>query len=199
MKLYLGDIRVFHACIVTSSGLTAGAYMESFTSPVEDELLRKGILTEDVYPLFVSSLLLGGIVGTSLAGPISEWIGVKSALIFSSPLTILGSVLLIWAHDPVSMIIARILIGIFSGLSISCIPVYNAEISPTRVKAFYGSVLGVSLRCGSLLSNLLGIWVGFRWLVLIYVLIVTIMILNIFQIPESPDWLRRKGLGREGE
>ena len=148
MKLSVGDIRIFHACMVTSSGLTALAYMESFTSPIEDEMLRKGILTEDVYPLFESSLLLGGIVGTSIAGPFCEWIGVKSALILTSPLALLGSALLVWAHDPASMIVSRFLIGFFSGLSASCIPVYNAEISTIQMKAFYGSILGVSLKAG---------------------------------------------------
>ena len=118
MKLSPGNIRVFHTCMVTTLGLTALAYMETFTSPIEDELLRKGILTEDVYPLFVSSLLLGGIVGTTLAGPLCEWIAVISALIFSSPLAILGGSLMVWAHDPVSMIVARMLIGFFSGLSV---------------------------------------------------------------------------------
>ena len=199
MKLSVGDIRIFHACMVTSSGLTALAYMESFTSPIEGEILRKGILTEDVYPLFESSLLLGGIVGTSIAGPFCEWIGVKSALILSSPLALLGSALLVWAHDPASMIVSRFLIGFFSGLSASCIPVYNAEISTTQMKAFYGSILGVSLRIGPLLSYVLGVWFGFRYLTIIYAFIITIMILNICLIPDSPGWLYRNGLEREAE
>ena len=45
------------------------------------------------------------------------------------------------------------------------------------------------LRFGMLLSNFLGIWVGYRWLAVIYIVMVVFMNLNCVYLPEKPKWL----------
>ena len=190
-------IRTLHACVVTSLGFMATLYIDSYSSPIEDALLQDGLFNEQSYPFFGSATFLGACISCSVAGPICEYLGIKSTLLIFSPISIVGSILLILAYDPISMIVARILIGIYCGLSISCVPVYNAEISPEGSKKYLGSLFNIAFGCGIVLSYSLGIWIGFRWLVVIYLFIIVFMNLNLVFLPESPRWLSSKGLYEE--
>ena len=111
----------------------------------------------------------------------------------------LGAMLLVYAHDDVSMIIARIIIGIYNSVCISCVPVYNAQVSPESMKLFYGGVLGLAIRLGMFISYALGIWIGYRWLAVIYLMMVVFMNLNLVFLPESPQWLRNNGWNKKAE
>ena len=165
----------------------------SYTSPIEDELLGTGILTINTYIIFGSALNIGGLFGSLIAGPVSEWLGIKTSLIIFSQLGTLGGFLLVLAYNGVSMIAARILIGIYTAVCQSCVPVYNAEIAPESTKKFFGGIIGLAIRLGMLLSYTLGIWIGYRWLAVIYLVMVVFMNLNLVFLPESPKWLRNKG------
>ena len=168
-------------------------YMECYSSPIEDELLKKRIFTEDLYPFFVSTTFLSAIVSSLVVGPLSEWLGCKTVLIILSPLNIIGGFLLVLGHDAASMILAKGLIGVYSGSALSCGVIYNAEISPPNLRKFYGSMLGVAVRFGVLFCYLLGIWMNFRWLAVVFMIIMSFVVLNLVFLPESPKWLKKKG------
>ena len=128
-----------------------------------------------------------------VSGPFSEWLGIKTSLVLFSQLGMLGGMVLVLAHDATSMIAARSIIGIYASMCMAIVPVYNAEISPESMKKFYGSVLGFSARLGMLLSYTLGIWINYRWLAVFYMVMVVIMNIQLVFLPESPEWLRKKG------
>ena len=192
-------IRVFHACMVTTVGFLSLMYIESYTSPIEDEILERGILTINTYPMFVSSINAGGLIGSIIAGPISEWLGVKASLITFSHLGAIGGMLLVWGNDGVTMTLARGIIGVYSSFVLCCVPVYNIEIASKSSWGFYGGVLALSIRMGVFLSYLFGIWLGYRWLALIYLVMILFMNLNLFFLPESPRWLRNMGWKEKAE
>ena len=50
-----------------------------------------------------------------------------------------------------------------------------------------------------LLSNFLGIWLGFRWFAVVYIAMLVFMNLNLVFLPESPKWLRRKGWNKKAD
>ena len=150
-------------------------------------------MTITEFSLFTSSIFIGALAGSLVTGPVSEWLGSKTSTIIVSQLATLGGMLLVWAHDSTTMIFARIIIGFYIAFVGSSLPVYNAEISPASTRGFYGSLIGISLRVGAMLSYLLGIWLGYRWLAAVYVVIVVIVNLNFVFLPESPKWLRKKG------
>ena len=100
-------IRVFHACMITTVGFLSLMYIESYTSPIQDEILERGLLTINTYPIFVSSINVGGLIGSIIAGPISEWLGMKTTLITFSHLGAIGGMLLVWGNDGVTMTLAR--------------------------------------------------------------------------------------------
>ena len=192
-------IRVFHTCMITTIGFLSLMYIESYTSPIQDEILERGILTINTYPIFVSAINVGGLVGSITAGPISEWLGVKASLITFSHLGAIGGMLLVWGNDGVTMTLARGMIGVYSSFILCCVPVYNIEVASKAPWRFYGGVLALSIRMGVFLSYLFGIWLGYRWLALIYLVMILFMNLNLVFLPESPRWLRKMGWEERAE
>ena len=90
------------------------------------------------------------IVGSLATGSVSEWLGSKTSTIIVSQLATLGGMLLVWAHDSTTMIFGRIFIGFYLAVVGSKLPIYNAEISPASTRAFYSSLIGISLRVGTM-------------------------------------------------
>ena len=168
----LKSIRVFHACITSMMVVVYLSYIESYTSPIEDQILDAGIMTIDTFSLFASFFFIGEVTGSLVAGPICEWLGILTGNILVSQIGILGGILLVWAHDDASMVIGRMCTGFYSGVANSSLSIYNAEIAPPTTKTFYLSLLGLSMRVGMILSSLLGIWIGYRWLVVVYLIMV---------------------------
>ena len=127
---------MFHACMINTIGFLSASFLISYTSPIEDSILKSGILTIHTYPIFVSAINIGGLLGSLSAGPISEWLGIKSSLILFSQFGVVGGLLLVWANDGVSMTIGRVLAGVYTSLCQSLVPVYNSEVSTYSFKKF---------------------------------------------------------------
>ena len=179
--------------MILTLGFFSTLFIQSYTSPIEDSVLKNGIFTENTFALFVTASYIGATISCLFVGPISEWIGIKSTIILFSPLSIFGGVMLVVAYDSISMIFGRFLIGLYIGMPMSLVPVYISEIVPSDMKKFYGAILSLAIRAGILLSYTLGIWLGYRWLACIYLMINVFMIVNLVFLPESPKWLRNKG------
>ena len=171
---------------------TLVSYIESYLSPVEDEILATGIMNIKTYSLFVTCNYIGTTIGSLIAGPISECLGLKTSLLISSQLGTLDCMLLVLGNESVSMIVGRVVIGFYTAMCVTCVPVYNAEIFSESMNKYSGGMLGFALRIGMLLSNFLGIWLGYRWLAVIYIAMLVFMNLNLVFLPESPKCLRRK-------
>ena len=185
---------LFHACITTVFGFHFITYNEAYTSPIENTILKSGILNINTFSIFTTALFVGGLFGSAIVGPTSEWLGVKTSIIISSQLGTLGCMFLVWQNDTFSMILGRMFIGIYMAFLAACLPVYNAEVSTPSIKSFSAAMLGVSLRLGILLIYILGIWFGNRWLAIINMITITIVSLSfVLFLPESPRWLRKNG------
>ena len=147
----------------------------------------------DVYSLFAASLFMGAGIGSLIAGTMNEFLGIKTSLLIFSQLGTLGAMLLILAYDSVSMVVGRFLIGLYTSVCATGVPVYNAQIATKATKKFYGGILGFAMRFGVLSGSFLGIWLGYRWLAVVYILMIVVMNLNLVFLPESPKWLKYKG------
>ena len=192
MRYSLKQLRVFSTCVVTLLTFGLSLYIDSYTSPIQDEMISTGVLTENMFAVFASVLSLGALIGAVFAGPITELIGVKSAIIFVSPLAALGGFICIFSTNPILLVFGRILIGLQVGVVNSSVPVYNSEIAASKRK-LYGSVLGLSLRLGTFLAYLLGVWLGYLWLGVFYLASLTLLMCLMLYQTDSPIWLLSKG------
>jgi len=111
------------------------------------------------------------------------------------------SILSALAPNPLSLIVARVLIGITIGVSTVQVPLYLSEISPKHIRGGLSSLNQLAIATGILISYvvcyLLSAHGQWRWMLgLAAVPSIFLTIGMIFQ-PDSPRWLVRQGRVQE--
>ncbi len=174
------------------SGVIAGALL----------FIRKDMaLSAQLQGLVVGGLLLGAMIGAFGTGRLAERYGARKMLIVAGIMFIVTSVLSALAPNPLSLIAARVLIGITIGISTVQVPLYLSEIAPKHIRGGLASMNQLAIATGILISYVLcyllsshGQW---RWMLgLAAVPSVFLTIGMIFQ-PDSPRWLVRQGRAHE--
>lgn len=147
----------------------------------------------------VSCLILGAMMGNSVAGPMSDRFGRKRILIFTAVLFTLSAIGSALATNFTVFILARILGGIGVGGAILIAPIYIAEIAPAEKRGRLVSfnqlniVIGISAAYFSnyfLLETGVNNW---RWMLGVETIPAIIYFATLFIVPKSPRWLYKKG------
>jgi MFS family permease len=76
-----------------------------------------------------SALAAGSVVGSIIAGPISDKFGRRDALLYSCVFWLVGTALQVACNGRGMLIAGRVLNGVTVGITSSQVPVYLAEIS----------------------------------------------------------------------
>jgi SP family arabinose:H+ symporter-like MFS transporter len=154
----------------------------------------------------VSCLMIGAIIGAGFAGFLSDRLGRKKMLIAAGLLFTIGSVLSAVAPTVNMFVIARIIGGIGIGVSSTLVPLYIAEIAPSKHRGRLVSlnqlavVIGISaiyfvnraiVNAGNQAWDVNYSW---RWMFGCGLIPGIIFVVLLFLVPESPRWLHKKGL-----
>lgn len=91
-----------------------------------------GKITLDEASLIVSTLCLGGLVGTFIFGYLADLCGRKRTLILMALPQLAANVLLILGTEPSYVFLARFLFGLAGGGVFTVLPIFVAEISKER-------------------------------------------------------------------
>jgi SP family xylose:H+ symportor-like MFS transporter len=157
-----------------------------------------------------SCALLGCLLGSFLAGWLSEAAGRKKTLLLSAILFAVSSALTGWSHTFVAFVIWRVIGGIAIGLASNISPTYIAEISPAAWRGRLVSLNQLSIVTGILAAQIVD-WLiaqktpdnatrafletswntqyGWRWMFTAVCFPAVIFFLVSIFIPESPRWL----------
>ncbi|TDS11937.1 sugar porter family MFS transporter [Sphingobacterium paludis] len=199
---------LFITLIASLGGLLFGFDM-AVISGVLPLVKQQFSLTAGEEGWFVSSALLGCIIGVVCSGEMSDRWGRKKPLFLAASLFIVSALGCALAPDLASVIVFRILGGVGIGIASSVVPLYISEIAPAdrrgRLVTYYqfAVTLGILL---AYLSNaaLLGdrviaqlpIWseskfVSELWRLMlgIGVLPAILFFVGLLFVPESPRWL----------
>ncbi len=98
-----------------------------------------------------ASALIGCIVGVSMAGLLSDWLGRKKVLIISAVLFLVSALGTAFPRTIDEFIIFRIIGGVGVGAASITSPMYIAEISPTRIRGRMVSVNQFAIVTGFLI------------------------------------------------
>lgn len=161
---------------------------------------------------FVSSALVGCILGVMFTGLINDWFGRKKALLLSGLLFLISAIGCMLAPTLSILIIFRLIGGIGVGVASMTSPLFIAEISPPKIRGRLVTLYQLAITVGILLAyfanaSLLELSAGtyetelFSWIIQDEVWramfgsecipAVLFFILVLF-IPESPRWLALK-------
>jgi len=162
-------------------------------------------LTESQTEIAASSLLLGCVVGASIAAFTSDRFGRKKVLLGAAALFTLSSIGAALPRDLFQFAVARLLGGVAIGIASTLSPLYIAEISPAKKRGLLVSLNQLAIVSGILLSYSVNYMLtgagpsNWRWMFAIAALPSIAFLLTLLFIPESPRWLVQKGRIQEAE
>ncbi|CAL1376648.1 unnamed protein product [Linum trigynum] len=152
-------------------------------------------------------LNLCALVGSLMAGRISDYIGRKYTIAMASTIFLAGSVLMGWSPNYAVLMTGRCVAGLGVGFALMIAPVYSAEVSSAKSRGFLTSLPEWGIAIGILLgyiSNVacarLSLRLGWRLMLGIGAvpsLILAVAIVS--KMPESPRWLIMEGKLGEGK
>lgn len=156
----------------------------------------------DLEGWFVSSAILGCVIGVALAGRISDVIGRRKVLITSAIFFLVSAIGCAMANSMTSLILYRILGGAGIGFASIISPMYIAELSPAKLRGRLVALYQLAITIGILTAYLTNsaiqdmfqnennnVW---RWMFGSEILPAFLFFILLFFIPESPRWLLSK-------
>lgn len=170
---------------------------------------------------FVSSALVGCIIGVAFSGDLSDRLGRKKLLFISAVLFSFSAVGCATVSSLGWLIAFRLMGGVGVGIASIVVPLYLSEISPAAIRGRLVTCYQLAITVGILLayitnSLLLNYSVGHASVAvagladLIYVkevwrgmfsiggILALLFLAGLFFVPESPRWLLKKGRKQEG-
>lgn len=152
-----------------------------------------------------ASALVGCVLGTMLAGPISDRFGRRSTLMVAAVLFLVSAVGTAIPRTLTQFTIFRIVGGIGVGAASMTSPMYIAEVSPARLRGRMVSLNQIAIVSGMLIVYFVNYFIagqgnevwnvatGWRWMFGSESLPAVALLLLLFIVPESPRWLTEKG------
>lgn len=183
--------------------MAAGAMM-GWTSPIlpklqkelEDNPLGRTI-TPDENSWIASLIAVGAMIGSFLAGYLTERWGRKKTLLASVVPFLMGWALIASAARVEQLYAARLILGIAMAFAFTVVPMYCGEIAETSVRGTLGSFLQLFIVVGLLYSYAIGPYVSYTVFWILCAIIPIAFFACFFFMPESPYHLLKIGQRNE--
>ena len=170
---------------------------------------------------FVSSALVGCIIGVAFSGDLSDRLGRKKLLFLSAFLFLISAVGCALIHSLSLLIIFRLIGGLGVGIASIVVPLYLSEIAPANIRGRLVTCYQLAITVGILLAyvtnslllshsesalssvssslfDLIYVSEVWRGMFSIGTILAVLFLVGLLFVPESPRWLMRKGLVSEG-
>lgn len=211
---------LWFACAVAALGGFLFGFDMAVVSGILPLVSKQFLLSAFQQGWFVSSALVGCIVGVAVAGEFGDRYGRRRVLLLAAVLFLLSALGCGLLSNFSSIIVARIMGGIGVGIASSIVPLYISEIAPARVRGqlvtYYqlavtfgilvaylsnAFLLQLSSNMGTNISGWISVWFQeqvWRGMFMVGVLPALLFLLGLLAIPESPRWLLQKGQINKG-
>lgn len=153
-----------------------------------------------------TTVLIGAVLGAITSGKLSDYLGRKKMIIINAIIFAAGALGCAFAWNIEVLIIMRILIGIAIGITSYVVPMYIAEISPSRSRGLLVTLNQLMITIGILISYITDYWLSndadlesWRWMFLVGFFPALVLLIGMFFLPETPRWLMIKNRWEEGK
>jgi len=152
-----------------------------------------------------TAVLLGAVFGCAISGKITDLLGRKKIIIITSVVFMCGALLSGSAPDVNILILSRLFLGVGIGVASFSVPLYIAELSPTRNRGALVTINQLMITIGILVSYVTDYWIAddgdpFSWRLMFHIGFIPGLMLftGMFFLPETPRWLISKGRFEKG-
>ncbi|XP_041077806.1 solute carrier family 2, facilitated glucose transporter member 3-like isoform X2 [Polyodon spathula] len=155
-------------------------------------------LSTTLWSFSVAIFSVGGMIGSFSVGVFVNRFGRRNSMLMVNVLAIIGGSLMGFSKLAASfemLIVGRLTIGLFCGLSTGMVPMYIGEISPTSLRGAFGTLHQLGVVIGILIAQVFGLEfiLGSQslWPVLLGLTVIPALIQTIALpfCPESPRFL----------
>lgn len=153
-----------------------------------------------------TTVLIGAVLGAVTSGKLSDYLGRKKTIIMNAIIFSIGALGSSFATNIGFLIIMRIIIGIAIGITSYVVPMYIAEVSPTRRRGALVTLNQLMITIGILVSYVTDYALSndanlesWRWMFAIGFFPALILLVGMFFLPETPRWLISKQRWEEGK
>ena len=170
-------------------------FILGFISPTWKQLIEEEIISKEILSVYASISLVGMILGLILMLLCLQCqINSNVLVILTSVVGASGWLMIISANSASVLISGMFLVGISSGFSSFFSLMYIGEISLSSQRKVLGGIIGFCHRIALFTVFALGIWLSFRWLAVLGLLILLLLVFLISINPLSPEWYVSQGL-----
>jgi len=192
---------VIKLTVVAALGGFLFGYDTAVISGVVPLLTTKFALTDDLVGYAVSSAIVGCIIGSITAGPLSDRLGRKKVLIFTAVLFAISSIGAAIISSLTGFVLFRVIGGIGIGAASMLSPLYISEVAPARMRGKLVSVYQLAIVIGILIiyfvnygiaglgSEAWKVETGWRYMIASGLIPSALFLVLLFIVPESPRWL----------
>ena len=191
--------RSLFASLVADLGAFHFGFGLSYPSPIASEVIRKGLLSDQNFPIFTSLLSLGAVVGSLVCIPFLQWFGRKAVIMLNSIFGAVGWLLIAVGSNGTELIVGRFFSGMSVGIYSVVVPIYIGELAHYKTKALITNSFSIVLRLGVVICYVLGIFISFRILALVPVILILVQVVLMSFQPYSPTWLFSRNLDKRGK
>lgn len=154
-------------------------------------------LTTFLQGAIVASLLLGAMVGSALAGRLSDRLGRRRLIIAAAVVFTAGALLAALAPSVAVLIAARFVLGLAVGSAALVVPLYLSEVAPTEVRGAISSLNQLMIVSGILAAFIVNAILASsgNWRLMLGLAAVPALILLVGMVfmPETPRYLVHTG------
>lgn len=159
----------------------------------------------------VASVLVGCMIGAALAGPISDRLGRKRALLLAAVLYAVSAIASAVPREFWQLVAARLLGGLGVGMASLVSPLYIAEVAPAGIRGRLVSLNQIAIISGMLIVSIVNWWIaspvdsswnvslGWRWMFGSETLPAVLFLVLLLPVPESPRWLAKQDRREEAQ
>ncbi|XP_070548900.1 solute carrier family 2, facilitated glucose transporter member 3-like [Ptychodera flava] len=113
-----------------------------------------------LWSVIVAIFAIGGMIGSLCAGAVANAMGRRGGMLFSDLFSIIGGLLMLLSKTASSyemIIVGRLIIGFYCGLSTGLVPMYLSEVAPTNLRGALGVCHQLFVTIGILVAQVLGL------------------------------------------
>ena len=151
-----------------------------------------------------SALAAGSVVGSAVAGPLSDKIGRRDAIMFACIFWLIGTSVQVACQNVGTLIAGRVLNGFTVGITSAQVPVYLAEIAKAEKRGSLVIIQQLAIEFGILIMYFIGYGcasiegpAAFRTAWGTQFIPCFFLILGLPFLPRSPRWLAKVGRDKE--